>query len=40
MNSDAVAYALLWCAMSTKLINGTKSQGNFRPHVHEHDAVQ
>lgn len=40
VNSDAVAYASLSYAMSTKLINGTKSKGNFRPHVHEHDAVQ
>jgi Zn-dependent M28 family amino/carboxypeptidase len=40
VNSDAVAYASLSYAMSTKLINGTKSKGNFRPHVHEHDSVQ
>ena len=30
-NSDAVAYAVLSYAMSTSLINGTKSKGNFRP---------
>jgi Zn-dependent M28 family amino/carboxypeptidase len=30
-NSDAVAYATLSYAMSTNLINGTKSKGNFRP---------
>ncbi|MBC9820529.1 M28 family metallopeptidase [Terrabacter sp. MAHUQ-38] len=30
-NSDAVAYAVLSYAMSTNLINGTKSKGNFRP---------
>jgi Zn-dependent M28 family amino/carboxypeptidase len=32
-NADAVAYATLSYAMSTKLINGTKSKGNFRPPV-------
>ncbi|GAA3694394.1 M28 family metallopeptidase [Terrabacter ginsenosidimutans] len=32
-NSDAVAYATLSYAMSTNLINGTKSKGNFRPPV-------
>ncbi|MCA1781970.1 MAG: M28 family metallopeptidase [Dermatophilaceae bacterium] len=37
VNSDAVAYAALSYAMSTTLINGTKSKGNFRPHEHEHD---
>ncbi len=30
-NSDAVAYAVLSYGMSTQLINGTKSKGNFRP---------
>jgi aminopeptidase Y len=41
VNADAVAYASLSYAMSTKLINGTKSKGNFRPpHVHEHESVQ
>ena len=30
-NSDAVAYAALTYGMSTNLINGTKSKGNFRP---------
>ena len=30
-NSDAIAYAALSYAMSTSLINGTKSKGNFRP---------
>ena len=30
-NSDAVAYAVLSYAMSTSLINDTKSKGNFRP---------
>ncbi len=30
-NSDAVAYATLSYAMSTNLVNGTKSKGNFRP---------
>ncbi len=37
VNSDAVAYASLSYAMSTKLINGTKSKGNFRPPAHDHD---
>ncbi|WP_330475268.1 M28 family metallopeptidase [Terrabacter sp. C0L_2] len=32
-NSDAVAYATLSYGMSTNLINGTKSKGNFRPPV-------
>ncbi len=32
-NSDAVAYATLSYAMSTNLINGTKSKGNYRPPV-------
>ena len=35
-NSDAVAYAALTYAMSTNLINGTKSKGNFRPPPDEH----
>ena len=38
VNSDAAAYAALKYAMSTHVINGTKSKGNFRPdhdHVHE-----
>ena len=35
-NSDAVAYAALSYAMSTNLINGTKSKGNFRPPPDEH----
>jgi Zn-dependent M28 family amino/carboxypeptidase len=40
VNSDAVAYAALQYAMSTELINGTKSKGNFRPGAHdEHDHV-
>jgi len=30
-NSDAVAYATLNYAMSTELINGAKSKGNFKP---------
>ena len=29
-NSDAIAYSVLSYAMSTELINGTKSKGNFR----------
>lgn len=36
-NSDAVAYAALSYAMSTELINGAKSKGNFKPES-EHDA--
>ena len=39
-NSDAVAYATLSYAMSTKLINGTKSKGNFRPPADQHPAAQ
>ncbi|GAB3064401.1 M28 family metallopeptidase [Intrasporangium mesophilum] len=35
-NSDAVAHAVLSYAMSTALINGTKSKGNFRPPADEH----
>lgn len=31
VNSDAIADAVLRYAMSTALINGTKSKGNFRP---------
>jgi len=31
VNSDAVAYATLSYAMSTELINGDKSKGNFKP---------
>ncbi|MGA8047302.1 MAG: M28 family metallopeptidase [Dermatophilaceae bacterium] len=34
-NSDAAAYAALQYAMSTKLINGEKAKGNFRPHPHD-----
>ena len=34
-NSDAAAYAALSYAMSTELINGTKSKGNFRPKGHD-----
>ncbi len=30
-NSDAIAFATLSFAMSTELINGTKSKGNFKP---------
>jgi hypothetical protein len=30
-NSDAIAYATLSFAMSTELINGEKSKGNFKP---------
>jgi hypothetical protein len=30
-NSDAVAYATINYAMSTELINGAKSKGNFKP---------
>ncbi len=37
-NSDAVAYAVLSYAMSTELINGEKSKGNFKPKPDpEHD---
>jgi aminopeptidase Y len=32
-NSDAIAYATLSFAMSTELINGTESKGNFKPVV-------
>ena len=32
-NSDAIAHAVISYAMSTALINGTKSKGNFRPPV-------
>ncbi|EWT03185.1 peptidase M28 [Intrasporangium oryzae NRRL B-24470] len=39
-NSDAVAYATLSYAMSTNLINGTKSKGNFRPAPDEHAPVE
>ena len=39
-NSDAVAYAALSYGMSTSLINGTKSKGNFRPPVDpDHEPV-
>jgi Zn-dependent M28 family amino/carboxypeptidase len=31
VNSDAIAYSVITYAMSTELINGTKSKGNFRP---------
>ncbi|HEU4998609.1 MAG TPA: M28 family metallopeptidase [Lapillicoccus sp.] len=31
VNSDAIAHAVISYAMSTELINGTKSKGNFRP---------
>lgn len=40
VNSDAVAFASLSYAMSTKLINGTKSKGNFRPQAQEEQAAQ
>jgi Zn-dependent M28 family amino/carboxypeptidase len=40
VNSDAVAYASLSYAMSTELINGTKSKGNFRPQLHDEQAAQ
>ncbi|MET0781426.1 MAG: M28 family metallopeptidase, partial [Microbacterium sp.] len=40
VNSDAVAFASLTYAMSTKLINGTKSKGNFRPPVEAGPAAQ
>ena len=33
INSDAVAYSTLSYAMSTKLINGDRSKGNFKPVV-------
>ncbi len=36
VNSDAVAYATLNYAMSTKLINGGKSKGNFKPPKDDH----
>ena len=39
-NSDAVAYAVLSYGMSTQLINGTKSKGNFRPPATESVATQ
>lgn len=32
-NSDAIAYAVLSYGMSTELINGTRSKGNFKPPV-------
>ncbi|MFC7595911.1 M28 family metallopeptidase [Terrabacter sp. GCM10028922] len=35
-NSEAVAYAALSYAMSTNLINNTKSKGNFRPPPDDH----
>jgi aminopeptidase Y len=38
-NSDAVAYATLSYAMSTNLINGTKSKGNFKPKADPHAAA-
>ena len=31
VNSDAVAYSTLSYAMSTELIDGAKSKGNFKP---------
>jgi hypothetical protein len=34
-NSDAIAYSILSYAMSTELINGTKSKGNFKPPADE-----
>ncbi len=39
VNSDAVAYATLNYAMSTELINGGVSKGNFKPgrHTHHHN---
>jgi hypothetical protein len=33
-----VAYAVLSYAMSTNLVNGTKSKGNFRPKADEEHA--
>ena len=30
-NSDAIANSVITYAMSTALINGTKSKGNFKP---------
>ena len=36
VNSDAVAYATLNYAMSTELINGAKSKGNFKPPKDDH----
>jgi Zn-dependent M28 family amino/carboxypeptidase len=33
INSDAVAYATLNYAMSTELINGDRSKGNFKPEI-------
>lgn len=36
INSDAVAYATLNYAMSTELINGAKSKGNFKPPKDDH----
>ena len=39
-NSDAVAYAVLSYGMSTQLINGTKSKGNFRPPATESVTTQ
>ena len=33
INSDAVAYSTLSYAMSTELINGDRSKGNFKPEV-------
>jgi aminopeptidase Y len=38
-NVDAVAYATLSYAMSTELINGEKSKGNFRPFTDPHAPV-
>ena len=30
-NSDAIAHSVISYGMSTALINGTKSKGNFKP---------
>ncbi len=38
VNSDAVAWAALSLAMSTELINGTKSKGNFKPPKSDEEA--
>jgi aminopeptidase Y len=39
-NSDAIAHATLSYAMSTTLINGTKSKGNFRSQAEPHETVR
>jgi Zn-dependent M28 family amino/carboxypeptidase len=38
-NSDAIAHSVISYAMSTALINGTKSKGNFKPPADEHAPV-